>query len=223
MNLGDKKSRKKVERRKILVEAAEEVIFTKGLEQATMDEIAEAAEFSKGTLYYYFEDKEDLYLAINNRGLTILNDRIASVITEDLTGVELIRRVGEEYIAFVQEHPHYFQAFAYHENRIQRESKTSELADQCEQQVHRAFNYTRRVLQIGMQDGTIDDRYDPQILAFELWSCIRGISQLYYLKSQGQYETMFGEFRVTFNQMFSNFMDIFLRGMQNGDEVNTEN
>ena len=36
---------------------------------ATMDEIAEAAELSKGTLYLYYSSKEDLYLAVMMRGM----------------------------------------------------------------------------------------------------------------------------------------------------------
>jgi len=216
------KAQKQLHREKTLLDAAEDIIFSHGLRHATMDEIAEHAGVSKGTLYYYFTDKNDLYLAINNRGLLILNNQLASVITEDLPGAELLRRMGEEYMRFVQQYPNYFRAFLHHENAKTPESDTSELDEQCERQVHRTFTYTVRALQIGMQDGTIDSRHEPEVLALELWGSIRGLTQLYYLKSQGHYENMFGEFEMTFENIFYNFIDIFLSGMQNDADFNKD-
>ena len=46
--------------------------FNKGLPTATMDEIADAAELSKGTLYLYYKSKEDLYLGVMIRGMQAL-------------------------------------------------------------------------------------------------------------------------------------------------------
>lgn len=47
-----------------IVEAARAVFAEHGYEQASLNAIIERAGISKGVLYYYFEDKTDLYLAI---------------------------------------------------------------------------------------------------------------------------------------------------------------
>ncbi|MDL1893205.1 helix-turn-helix transcriptional regulator, partial [Sphingobacteriales bacterium CHB3] len=51
MGIIERKEREKEQRREEIVTAAEKIFFEKGLAIATMDEIAEAAELSKGTLY----------------------------------------------------------------------------------------------------------------------------------------------------------------------------
>ena len=51
-----------VKRRRIL-EAAMEICEARGVHAARMEEVAALAQVSKGTLYRYFESKEDLFLA----------------------------------------------------------------------------------------------------------------------------------------------------------------
>ena len=52
--------RKADQRRATLIEAAGKLFVEKGYEATTMDEIAAAASFAKGTLYHYFANKAEL-------------------------------------------------------------------------------------------------------------------------------------------------------------------
>lgn len=60
MGTHERKEREREHRREDILDAAQHVFFEKGLPTATMDEIAEIAELSKGTLYLYYKSKEDL-------------------------------------------------------------------------------------------------------------------------------------------------------------------
>jgi AcrR family transcriptional regulator len=59
-----RKEREREFKKKEILSAAVKLFAEKGYEYTTLDDIAEAAEFGKGTLYNYFQNKEDLYLAI---------------------------------------------------------------------------------------------------------------------------------------------------------------
>jgi len=60
-----RRERERLRRRQDMLHAAQSVFAEKGYAQATIDEIAERAEFGKGTLYNYFEGgKEDFLFAI---------------------------------------------------------------------------------------------------------------------------------------------------------------
>ena len=65
-------SKRQLEERKMrqdrILSGALEVFKSKGLEGATMDEIANASGFGKATLYYYFKSKEDVLCAILENG-----------------------------------------------------------------------------------------------------------------------------------------------------------
>ena len=47
-----------------LLDAAEEVFGRKGFHETTLKEVAELAEFSVGSVYSFFENKEDLYVSV---------------------------------------------------------------------------------------------------------------------------------------------------------------
>ncbi len=54
------RERQKEERYAAIIQAALRIFAAKGLQQATMDEIAQVAGLGKGTIYYYFDSKEAL-------------------------------------------------------------------------------------------------------------------------------------------------------------------
>ncbi len=56
----------KEERRKQILDAAMLVFTRHGYDKARMDDIAQEAGLSKGSLYWYFESKKDLFLALLN-------------------------------------------------------------------------------------------------------------------------------------------------------------
>ena len=79
MGIAERKEREKQQRREEIIQAAEKVFFTKGFDKSTMDDIAEHAELSKGTLYLYFKNKDELYASLSLRILQYLNIRLEDV------------------------------------------------------------------------------------------------------------------------------------------------
>ena len=56
-----RKEREYLRHKEEILWAAEEVFSEKGYVSATVDEIAQRAEFAVGTLYRFFENKSELY------------------------------------------------------------------------------------------------------------------------------------------------------------------
>lgn len=59
-----RREREKLRHRLEIIEAATKVFAQKGFHVATLDEVAQEAEFSKGALYLHFSSKEDLLFSI---------------------------------------------------------------------------------------------------------------------------------------------------------------
>lgn len=214
MGTEERKAREKEQRRNAIIDAAEKVIFSKGLDQATMEEIAEEAELSKGTLYLYFKNKNELYMAITQRGSDILNSRFSKIFNSDHTGLELIRLMGETYLDFVKNHPDYFNAFLYYESLKDTEAlENSEMAQTCEENRSEAMNYMVRCLQIGMQDGTIDDSFNPKELAIIIWASTRGITMMNHMKQSGHHFQKLDDMEINTDSMFHNFLNLIGTGM----------
>lgn len=213
----DKISRKESERlrrRDAILDAAEGLISDIGFDSTTMDQIAERAEVGKGTLYLHFKSKSAIYLAICERGSRLLNDQMAAVLAKDLTGLQMVEMLGNVYLRFVQINPQYFYAFKYYETVVAEDkSRDSEIADQCEENAKNAMTYIVRALQIGMQDGSIDDTYDPNQLGVMIWGASKGIINMAFLKKQGQHFKVLNNVDVSLDTMINGFVQLIGRGI----------
>lgn len=210
-----RKEREKKQRKELIIDAAEQVIASSGFEKATMDEIAEKAELAKGTLYLYFKNKSAIYLGVCQRGSSLLNQKLAQVLTRDLSGLELIREMGHEYLNFIIQNPLYFTAFGYYESIIdEAKIAESEIAKECQKQAKEAMSYIVRALQIGIQDGSVKDDINPQELGLIIWGASRGVMDMALLKQKRSGLEFMNEVEFDTGSLVSNFIKIIGTGIQ---------
>ncbi len=105
MGIAERKEREKQQRREEIIQAAEQVFFSKGFDRATMDDIAEEAELSKGTLYLYFMSKEDLHMAVARKAIHLLRVVTSNAAEGEGTALEKLGKIGRACIEFSRTHP----------------------------------------------------------------------------------------------------------------------
>jgi len=182
MGITERREREKEKRRNDIIDAAEHVFFTKGLENATMDDVAEHAELSKGTLYLYFKSKEDLYLAIHLRGNQILKKMFESAAKKHSIGIEKVRAIGRAYFVFYQKYPDYFHAMIYYESRNINFEDEDSIAQQCALVGKATLDILVNAIKHGIKDNSIRSSIDPTKTAISLWGQSTGIIQIIALK-----------------------------------------
>ncbi len=99
----DRRKREKDKRRNRIIGAAEKVLFAKGYQAATMDDVATEAELGKGTLYLYFKNKEELIIALLVRMHMRIIDGFDQAIIEASSGRDLLERFANVYCDLVDE------------------------------------------------------------------------------------------------------------------------
>lgn len=66
--------------RETIMDAAEKLFLEKGVIATTIDDISKSSEYSRRTIYAYFESKEDILYHIIARGLSALKENIEAAI-----------------------------------------------------------------------------------------------------------------------------------------------
>ncbi|MBP6610917.1 MAG: helix-turn-helix transcriptional regulator, partial [Paludibacter sp.] len=69
-------SKKMSNTKKMLIEVARELFAKHGKKDVTMNDIAEASQKGRRTLYTYFNNKEEIYKAVIDRELHTVLDRL---------------------------------------------------------------------------------------------------------------------------------------------------
>ena len=155
MGITERREREKEQRRNDIIDAAEQIFFSKGFDNASMDDVAEEAELSKGTLYLYFKNKEDLYLALHSRGHTLMKSMFEKAIMKSKTGIDKVRAIGDAYYQFYKKYPKYFHVLIYYESRDIDFSDKDSAAMKCVREGDKLLDILIDSLKTGIKDGSI--------------------------------------------------------------------
>jgi len=88
-------------KRRQIIEGARAVFLSKGFDAASMNDIARAAGVSKGTLYVYFNDKEQLFDAIVGQECEAQAEGIFDLDPADHDVEAVLKRLGVAYVEFL--------------------------------------------------------------------------------------------------------------------------
>lgn len=88
-------------KRRQIIDGARAVFLTQGFDAASMGEIARAAGVSKGTLYVYFQSKEELFDAIVGEECGVQAETTFALDPNDHDIEATLTRVGMGYVGFL--------------------------------------------------------------------------------------------------------------------------
>jgi AcrR family transcriptional regulator len=97
--------------RQQLLDAAEEVFSLKGYHDATLKEIADVAEFSVGSVYSFFENKDDLFFSVFLRRGDQLLPAMRDVLEGEGAPLEQLHALIDLQIGFFRQHALFARLF----------------------------------------------------------------------------------------------------------------
>lgn len=175
----ERRQEEKEQRRNDIIDAAETIFARKGVDRATMADVAKEARLSRGLIYFYFKDKDDLYLAIMLRATQALRSFFEDAVSSRNTGFDKIRSMGRAYVEFYKACPNYFNALADFEARNIDASNPLETERECLLEGNKVLEMMAAAIVEGIQDGSIrEDIGDPMQTAICLWGCTHGVIQI---------------------------------------------
>ncbi len=89
---------KQAHTRACLMESAASVFARRGLQQASIDEVAEDAGFTKGAFYANFKNKEELFLAMLDERFAKRIEDIERAIAGEGSAADKAQRGGDEFV-----------------------------------------------------------------------------------------------------------------------------
>jgi AcrR family transcriptional regulator len=113
-----------------LLSSASRLFCRHGLEQASVDDIARDAGYTKGAFYSNFKSKEELFLAMLDEKFGQEIERIESALGTEETPDEAVRHAGEDLIRFIRSDPEWeklyleFVAYAGRNDEFRQELLT---------------------------------------------------------------------------------------------------
>jgi AcrR family transcriptional regulator len=176
MTVLTRKQREIQEREQRILEVAREMLVQGGYLGLSMDRIAKALEYAKGTIYQHFSCKEDIILALVNESQQQRCEFFERAATFRGRTRERLAAIGYASELFVRLHPDYFKV-----EQIVRASSIWEKTSIDGRTVMRAcesrcIGIVSGIIRDGVAQGdlTLPDGLTPEDMVFGLWAMTFG-------------------------------------------------
>lgn len=156
-----------------IITAAKELFDAKGVEKTTMDDIARLADYSKSTIYVYFQSKEEIYNIIVHDYMDELTGELELCICGQDDFEKSYYQLCECLVGFEERYPRYYASLMGEVNMTNSRKKTDR------QDVSQEFgDLIERLLQKGFDSNVLRDDLELQPTVLYVWSAISGIIQV---------------------------------------------
>jgi AcrR family transcriptional regulator len=173
-SLSPGREEKKAEVRRRILEAAKEIFFRDGFMDANLDEIAELAGVAKGTLYRYFDNKAQIYLAVLSRKARRFEKKLQDALDPQVSPIEALVGVSRFYFQHYVENPDYFQIFWAIENQAVIGELPPEVVGEVTRLWEESLGVLAGIIERGIEEGVFA-RCDAWEVASILWTLANAI------------------------------------------------
>lgn len=172
-----RKEKERELRRNQILNAAEKLFLSKGYNDTKIEEIAYEASLSKGTVYNYFDSKEQLYLAIASIAYQKLLEYTRKSIEGSKSGISKLNAFGKAFYTFSIEYPNYAKVVHNYDSKtnlskVIMEKQGSILNSREFKELNEKVNQYRllfiQVITKGIESNSIRKDLNPNLLALTL-------------------------------------------------------
>jgi AcrR family transcriptional regulator len=171
MTIATRKQREKEEMRSLILDAARTLFLEKGYHETSIRNIAEKIEYSPGTIYLYYKEKDDIFHALHQEGF-----RKLIAMMEPLQFVadpfERLTAMGRIYMEFAKNNKDFYDLMFIMQAPMNMEQ------DDCWVEGDHALEHLKQVLRDCQAVGRFQGK-DIDDLSFFIWSTMHGMAALY--------------------------------------------
>jgi AcrR family transcriptional regulator len=176
---------------KLILDSAVALFTTKGFNATRMEDIAKKAGISKGLTYFYYKNKEDLFMALTKKAFDQFKEEFReSFRSKGKNGLEMITDLMQRIWNFSKEQPVYYQA-VLNFLEVLKKYTNPKLRHEIDPLIldsihfHKLLELHHEPARIGIQmvsqgikDGSIRPELQPEITFYTIWSMMIGFEKM---------------------------------------------
>jgi len=178
MSVLSRREREKLARRKSILQAARELFYLYGYQASTIDKIAEKAELSKGTIYSYFESKDELYVSAIIEAFLELEKTLIVATSQDLPVEEKLKALFFAFVDHCLVYKEQLRLGLYFYTNTARKTIPRHLLDEIDDHTWKCLDIITQAIQEGKDKGVIRDDVNPTELSIIGWRTAVGLLEM---------------------------------------------
>ncbi len=190
---------------RVILNAAEAIIQKDGLDALSINKVAKRAKIAKGTVYLYFESKEEIIGGLTIRARKALLDYFKKYCEKQTDPIEKIKGIfWADYYFFKEQHTYHELVTFYEQNTGLTEKGELVKASMA------ISKYVSNIILDAKNKKVIHQDIDPGLQGFVFWGMVVGIIQIIDSKKD-QLTKYFGK---TPKEFYEYFVDNAIAGLR---------
>jgi len=206
MGLQERRGKEKDSRKKLILKSARTLFFEKGFNNVTVDEIAKSSELGKGSIYLYFNSKEEIYAQILLNDIDNFNQHISVLFDEKKTVDNLLVEFSYIYVDFFLNDPELFRILMTYMLQPTKINLTEELNSQILTANARTIDVIGKIFLEASKEFPADINLKQNKNA--IWGLLNGIISLYIFSGAQEKR------RERIHSTIKLALEIFIKGLK---------
>jgi AcrR family transcriptional regulator len=173
MGISERKAKEKEELKALILQAAKKLFVEQGIEQTTIRKIASEIEYSVGTVYFYYKDKNDIMHDLHSQGFTQLRSDM-KVLFNVTDPMERMKALGRVYLQFAMDNPDMYDLMF---NMKAPMDFLNSMHNEDWNEGKATFDVLKTTVHQCMEMGHFKG-HQLEPLAFVIWSTVHGMASL---------------------------------------------
>ena len=169
-------SKKALDTRDRILDAAEDVFYDRGFSNTTLDEIAKTAGMTRGAIYWHFKNKEDLFQAMCLRIREPMDALIEKIVEKDAKDpIAQLSKTHETIMLEVINNPHYRKVLNILFYKCEFTRETDQIVIQQKEWHTYSRNIIRTILVSAQKKAQLPEDLDIELACNVLGFMFRGL------------------------------------------------
>jgi len=179
-----------------IIQAAAQIFRQKGYHGTSMQDIADAVQLQKASLYHHISGKQEILVSILDHALDLMVDDLEKVIASDASPAEQLRRAMFTYVSRLADEADLAAVLLLEHRSLDDDARASHIRRR-----DRFESLWRAIIQRGIELGEFRPQ-DPRLATFALLGVLNWT--ITWFKPEGEYSPA---------QIADLYADLFLHGL----------
>jgi AcrR family transcriptional regulator len=179
LGLEERRRRERENRKNAILKAARRLFFEKGFKPVTVESIARKAELSKGSIYLYYNSKEEIYTQILLNDIDKFHNHIAALLQTPSSASEALVRLANIYVDFFLNERELFRilmTFMLHTTDM---NLPDDLNTHIIKTTNKTIDIIEQVFKYGIERGEFPATINLRQSRNAIWGMLNGIISLH--------------------------------------------
>lgn len=175
MGVKERKALERKVRRNQILDAARALLLSVGINNISISKISKRAELSVGSIYFYYRNKEEIFIALQEEGVALLYTKVLHVSKKDIGHKEKLIQIAMIYYRFSEDQKDYFDIINYFVSSPTIFFKP-DLKTQIDMSARKILLVIREIILDGISQKVFTEN-DPYKFLIMFWATLHGLIQ----------------------------------------------